>query len=98
MTINSRLGTITTEELKDGNASWHSDYYKECTHKANMDRSKRMYEKKEVNYHLLPLARKMKTEATQQGHITPSVTEVEIDYTRLQLNQQELASKELLIY
>ena len=47
VTINSRLGTITTEELKDGNASWHSDCYKECTHKANMDRSRRMCENQE---------------------------------------------------
>lgn len=29
-----------------------------------------------LNYHLFPLARKMKTEATQQGHIPPSTTEV----------------------
>lgn len=28
------------------NASWHSDCYKKCTHKANMDRSERLYEER----------------------------------------------------
>ena len=48
VTISSRLGALTAEELKDGNASWHSECYKECTHKANMDRSERIYKKQEV--------------------------------------------------
>ena len=43
--ISCRLGTVTPQELKNASASWHSDCYKECPHKANMARSERMFER-----------------------------------------------------
>lgn len=38
------LGDISSEELKNKKASWHSECYKKCTHKANVDRSERRYD------------------------------------------------------
>ena len=43
--ISCRLGAVTPQELKNVRASWHSDCYKECTHKANMARSERLCER-----------------------------------------------------
>lgn len=46
VTILYELNKFSNVNLQNEHAKWHSECYKKCTHKANMERSERLYQKR----------------------------------------------------